>query len=60
MLNEAEKSMADDEKIKQRIEAKNNLESTNYHMKNTMNEERLKDKFTEDDKRKLNEMIDST
>jgi L1 cell adhesion molecule like protein len=60
MLSEAEKSMADDDKIKKRIEAKNDLESANYHMKNSMSEERFKDKFTEEEKRKLGEIIEST
>ena len=51
LVNEAEKYKADDEKIRQKIEAKNNLESTAYHMKNTMNEEHLKDKFSAEEKR---------
>ena len=39
LVNEAEKYKAEDEKIRLRIEAKNNLESTTYHMKNTLNDE---------------------
>ncbi|KAM3141520.1 70-kilodalton heat shock protein [Paramecium bursaria] len=60
LVNEAEKYKAEDEKIKLRIEAKNNLESTTYHMKNTLNDEQYKDKFTSDDKRILNDLIEQT
>ncbi|CAD8187476.1 unnamed protein product [Paramecium octaurelia] len=60
LVNEAEKYKADDEKIRLRIEAKNNLESTAYHMKNTMNEEQFKDKFTSDEKRQLSDLVEQT
>ncbi|CAD8114049.1 unnamed protein product [Paramecium sonneborni] len=60
LVNEAEKFKADDEKIRQRIEAKNSLESTTYHIKNTMNEEQLKDKFSADEKRQLTDLVEQT
>ena len=50
MVNEAEKYKAEDEKIKKRIEAKNTLENYCFQIRNTLNEENLKDKFSEDDK----------
>jgi len=51
MVNEAEKFRGEDEKVKKRIEAKNALENYCFSMKNTLNDEKLKDKFTEDDKK---------
>jgi len=50
MVEEAEKFKEEDEKQRQRIESKNNLESLLYSSRNSMNEEKLKDKFTEEDK----------
>jgi L1 cell adhesion molecule like protein len=50
MVQEAEKYKAEDEKIKARVEAKNALENYCYSMKNTLNEEQLKDKFSDEDK----------
>jgi heat shock protein 1/8 len=51
MVQEAEKFKDEDNKIKARIEAKNGLENYCFQMKNTLNDEKLKDKFTEDDKK---------
>jgi L1 cell adhesion molecule like protein len=51
MVQEAEKFKDEDNKIKTRIEAKNGLEKYCFQMKNTLNDEKLKDKFTEDDKK---------
>jgi len=51
MVQEAEKFKDEDAKIKARIEAKNGLENYCFQMKNTLNDEKLKDKFTEDDKK---------
>ena len=60
MVHEAEKYKADDEKIKKRVEAKNGLESYCVQMKNTLNDEKLKDKFTDDDKKVINEQSDKS
>merc|ERR550537_1153023 len=49
MVEEAEKYKSEDEANKQRIEAKNGLENYAYNMKNTMNDEKLKDKIEEGD-----------
>ena len=51
MVQEAEKFKDEDNKIKARIEAKNGLENYIFQMKNTLNDEKLKDKFTDDDKK---------
>merc|ERR1719516_395371 len=50
MGNDAEKFKADDEKQKDRIAAKNGLESYCFNMKTTIDDEKLKDKISEDDK----------
>ena len=50
MVEEAEKFKEEDEKQRQRVDAKNTLESLIYSSRNSMNEEKLKDKFTEEDK----------
>ena len=44
MVSEAEKYAAEDESNKQKIEAKNGLENYCYSMRNTLSEEKLKDK----------------
>ena len=51
MVQEAEKFKDEDNKIKARIEAKNGLENYIFQMKNTLNDEKLKDKFTDADKK---------
>ena len=51
MVQEAEKYKGEDEKMKKRIEAKNSFENYCFQMKNTLNDEKLKEKFTEDDKK---------
>merc|ERR1712018_625407 len=43
MVNDAEKYKADDEKAKDRVQAKNELESYSYQMKQTIEDEKLKD-----------------
>jgi len=55
MVNEAEKFKGEDEKIKKKIETKNGFENYCYSMKNTLNDEKLKDKFTDDDKKVIEE-----
>jgi len=50
MVEEAEKYKSEDEANKSRIEAKNGLENYAYNMKNTMSDEKLKDKIEEGDK----------
>ncbi len=61
MVNDAEKYKAEDETQKERIQAKNGLESYAFNMKSTVEDEKLKDKISEDDKKtildKCNEVI---
>ena len=53
MVNEAEKYKGEDETMKKRIEAKNSFENYCFQMKNTLNDEKLREKFTEEDKRTI-------
>ena len=56
MVNEAEKYKGEDEVMKKRIESKNGFENYCFQMKNTLNDEKLKEKFTEDDKKVIEEL----
>jgi len=58
MVNDAEKFKADDEKQKERISAKNGLESYCFNMKTTIEDEKVKDKISEDDIKKINDKCD--
>ncbi|XP_045207363.1 heat shock cognate 71 kDa protein [Mercenaria mercenaria] len=53
MVNDAEKYKAEDEEQKERITAKNQLESYSFNMKSTVEDENLKDKISEDDKKTI-------
>merc|ERR1711943_79604 len=55
MVNDAEKFKAEDELIKKKVEAKNGFENYCFQMKNTLNEEKLKDVFTEEEKTTIEE-----
>ncbi|XP_059487471.1 heat shock 70 kDa protein cognate 4 [Neocloeon triangulifer] len=61
MVNDAEKYKAEDEKQRTVIASKNSLESYCFNMKSTMEDEKLKDKIPEEDKKiimdKCNEVI---
>merc|ERR1719487_584023 len=56
MVNDAEKFKEEDELIKKKVEAKNGFENCCFQMKNTLNEEKLKDVFTEEEKTKIEEL----
>ncbi|CAJ1421530.1 unnamed protein product [Effrenium voratum] len=60
MVQEAEKFRAEDEANKQKIEAKNGLENYCFTMRNTLNEEKLKDKFEGGDKEKIESAVQET
>ena len=60
MVQEAEKFRAEDEQNKQKIEAKNGLENYCFTMRNTLNEEKLKDKFESGDKEKIESAVQET
>merc|ERR1712083_219923 len=58
MVNDADKFKAEDEKQKERISAKNGLESYCFNMKSSMEEENLKEKISEDEKRTIRSKCD--
>ncbi|KAK9454299.1 heat shock protein 70 family [Dipodascopsis uninucleata] len=60
MVSEAEKYKDDDEKEASRIQAKNGLESYSYSLKNTLSEEKVKEKLDEADREKLSKAIEET
>merc|ERR1712133_35721 len=53
MVNDADKFKAEDEKQKERISAKNSLESYCFNMKSSMDDEKLKDKITEAERKSI-------
>merc|ERR1712086_134065 len=59
MVEEAERFKEDDNAVKERIEAKNKLENYLYGVKNSTNEEKLKEGLG-DDKETVEKTIDST
>jgi len=60
MVQEAEKYKAEDEKNRGTIEAKNGLENYCFTMRNTLQEEKLQDKFEGDDKDKIEKAVQET
>jgi len=60
MVEEAEKHKEDDEKLRQRIQAKNGLENYAYTMKNTINQEPLSSKISSEDKSEIEKAVQGT
>nr|ABJ97377.1 heat shock protein 70 [Pteria penguin] len=58
MLSDAEKYKQEDEKQKDRIGAKNGLESYAFNMKSTVEDEKLKDKISDTDKKQITDKCD--
>merc|ERR1712212_790627 len=58
MVNDAEKFKEEDDKQKERISAKNGLESYCFNMKTTIEDEKVKDKISEDDRKAINDKRD--
>jgi len=58
MVNDAEKFKDDDEKQKERISAKNGLESYCFNMKTTIEDEKVKDKISDDDRKAISDKCD--
>merc|ERR1712228_662090 len=55
MVNEAEEYKAEDDKQKERISAKNNLESYCFNMKSTIEDENFKGKISDEDRSAIKE-----
>ncbi|CAI5454963.1 unnamed protein product [Caenorhabditis angaria] len=59
MINDAEKFAEDDKKVKEKAEARNELESYAYNLKNQIGDnEKLGGKLDEDDKKTIEEAVD--
>ncbi len=58
MVSDAEKYKKEDEVKRDRIGAKNSLESYCFNMKTTVNDEKLADKIDAEDKKKITEAIE--
>ncbi len=57
MVQDADKFKADDEKSRARIEAKNQLESFAYSVRNTTRDEKVADKIPAEDKQKIEDEV---
>ncbi|XP_042241939.1 heat shock cognate 71 kDa protein-like [Homarus americanus] len=53
MVQDADKYKADDDKQRERISAKNGLESYCFNMKSTVEDDKFKDKVPDDDRKKI-------
>lgn len=53
MVQEAEKYKAEDDVQREKVTAKNALESYAFNMKSTVEDEKLKDKISDEDKQKI-------
>merc|ERR1711882_19539 len=60
IVQEAEKYASEDSKLKEKVEAKNGLENYCFTMRNTLQEEKLKDKFEGGDKEKIESAVQET
>merc|ERR1711939_1162911 len=58
MVSDAEKFKAEDDKQKDRISAKNGLESYCFNMKTTIEDDKVKDKISEDDMKTITDKCD--
>ena len=58
MVNDAEKFKDEDNKQKDRISAKNGLESYCFNMKTTIDDEKMADKISADDKKVISDKCD--
>ena len=57
MVDDAEKFKEDDTKQREKVEARNALDNYIFSVKQSLNDEKLKDKFTEEDKTAIEEKI---
>jgi len=60
LIKEAEKSKFEDEILRKKIEEKNQLENYCYSVRNTINDNGMKDKINDSDKSTLLTAIEST
>ncbi|KAL4509170.1 hypothetical protein ABPG72_018101 [Tetrahymena utriculariae] len=60
LIKEAEKFKGEDEALKKKVEAKNGLENYTYSIRNSLKDEKLKDKFSAEEREKVQKLIDET
>lgn len=60
MVRKAQAAEGEDEKIIERIQAKNGLESLAYQIKNQLNDEKIKAAIEEADKQAVTAKVDET
>lgn len=58
MIRDAEKYKAEDEDLRLKVEARNGLENYAYSMRNSITDDKFKDKLAADDKTKIESAID--
>lgn len=57
MVQDAEKYKAEDDAAKEKIEARNSLENYCYTLRNTISEDKVKDKISESDKKAIEDKV---
>jgi heat shock 70kDa protein 1/2/6/8 len=60
MVADAEKYKEEDDKAKAKVDAKNQLEAQCYQMKSSMDDENMKDKISDEDRTKINDIVTKT
>merc|ERR1711881_773326 len=60
LVKEAEKYKDEDEAIRKKVDAKNTLEGYAFQVKNSCNDEKLKDKIKPEDKEMITKMAEDT
>jgi len=60
LVKDAEKYKNEDDAIRKKVEAKNALENYCYSVKNTLKDEKLKDKFTSDERSQVEKLVEET
>ncbi|CAA7409402.1 unnamed protein product [Spirodela intermedia] len=60
MVKEAEKYRAEDEEVKKKVEAKNSLENYAYNMRNTVRDEKMREKMPETEREKIEKEVEET
>jgi len=58
LVRDAEKYKTEDEAIRKKVESKNTLENYCYSIKNTLKDEKIKDKFSSDEKTKIEKEVE--
>lgn len=58
MVADAERYKGEDDKMRGKVEAKNGLEAYAYNMRNTLTDEKLKDKIEESDKQTITAKVE--